>query len=53
MIDDVVVFVGAMVTLRAIGVQGKYSRYSHLVGGILMVIVGLLMVLAPEILMFG
>jgi len=53
MIDDVIVFVGAMVTLRAIGVQGKYSRYSHLVGGILMVIVGLLMVLAPEILMFG
>jgi len=53
MIDDVVVFVGAMVTLRANGMQGKYSRYSHFVGGILMIAIGLLMILAPEILAFG
>jgi len=53
MIDDLVVFFTAMITLQAIGVQSKYSRYSHLAGGILMLIIGILMIVKPEILMFG
>jgi len=53
MIDDLFVFFTAMITLQTAGIQGKYSRYSHLVGGVLMFIIGLLMIFKPEILMFG
>jgi glutaredoxin len=53
LIDDLLVFSGAMITLKATGVEGKYSRFSHLVGGIAMVLVGLLLWLKPEWLMFG
>ncbi|MFA6981769.1 MAG: hypothetical protein WC243_01955 [Patescibacteria group bacterium] len=53
MIDDMVVFVIAMVTLKTVGLTGKYSRFSHLIGGILMAIIGVLMILKPEVLMFG
>ena len=53
MLDDLLIFVGAMVTLKAIGIQGKYARFSHLVGGVLMLIIGLLLLFKPEWLMFG
>lgn len=53
MLDDLVVFVVAMVTLKSIGVDGKYARYSHLIGGILMFLIGLAMLFKPELLMFG
>lgn len=53
MIDDLFVFFGAMITLHAIGIEGKYARYSHLIGGSLMLLIGLLMIFRPEWLMFG
>lgn len=53
MMDDLFVFITAMVTLRAVGVQSKYSRYSHLLGGCLMLVIGLLLLFKPEWLMFG
>lgn len=53
MIDDMVVFIIAMTTLKAVGIESKYARYSHLVGGILMLAIGLLMIFKPEILMLG
>jgi len=53
MLDDLIIFVVAMVTLKAVGVESKYSRFSHLVGGILMLIIGLLLIFKPELLMFG
>ncbi|MFC1613149.1 TlpA family protein disulfide reductase [Patescibacteria group bacterium] len=53
MLDDLVVFFMAMITLRTIGVSGKYSRISRLVGGIIMVIIGILMLFQPGWLMFG
>lgn len=53
MLDDMIVFIIAMTTLRMTGINGKYSRYSSLIGGILMVIIGLLLILKPEWLMFG
>ena len=53
MLDDLIVFFTAMITLKATGIQTKYSRYSHLIGGILMLIIGLLLLLKPEWLMFG
>lgn len=53
MLDDMVIFFTAMITLQAVGIQSKYSRLSHLIGGILMIIIGLLLLLRPEFLMFG
>jgi len=53
MLDDLFVFFTAMITLKAVGLEGKYSRYSHLIGGILILAIGLLMLLKPEWLMFG
>jgi len=53
MLDDLFVFFAAMVTLRMTGITTKYSRWSRLIGGILMLIIGLLLIFKPEWLMFG
>ena len=53
LIDDIVIFVIAMVTLEATGISTKYNRLSHLIGGILMILIGLLLILKPEWLMFN
>lgn len=53
LIDDIIVFTIAMVTLNIKGISNKYSKYSHLIGGILMLIIGILMIFAPNILMFN
>lgn len=53
MLDDLIVFIGAMITLRIVGLTNKYSRFSHLIGGILMLLIGLLLIFKPELLMFG
>ena len=52
MLDDMIVFIIAMVTLEMVGVKQSYAKYSHLIGGILMLIIGILMLFKPEILMF-
>lgn len=53
MLDDLFVFVAAMVTLQITGVTSKYARYSHFVGGLLMLILGFLLLFKPEWLMFS
>ena len=53
MLDDLFVFFSAMITLQLTGITTKYSRYSRLVGGVLMLIIGLLLIFKPEWLMFG
>lgn len=53
MADDLVVFFTAMTTLRVTGLTTRYTRYSHLVGGLVLVTIGALMLLRPEWLMFG
>ena len=53
MLDDMAIFVIAMITLKPHGISSKYSRYSHLLGGVLMLLIGIAMVVKPEILMFG
>ena len=53
LIDDIVIFVIAMVTLQATGISTKYNRLSHLIGGILMILIGLLLIFKPEWLMFN
>ena len=53
MLDDLFVFFTAMITLEMTGISTKYTRASHLIGGILMIIIGLLIIFKPEVLMFG
>jgi hypothetical protein len=53
MVDDLFVFIIAMVTLHAVGIQTKYARFSRLIGGAIMVIIGILLLFKPELLMFG
>ncbi|HBK34008.1 TPA: hypothetical protein DEP34_05240 [Candidatus Uhrbacteria bacterium] len=53
MLDDLIVFIVSMATLHVTGITSKYSRYSHLIGGILMLVLGALLILRPELLMFG
>jgi glutaredoxin len=53
MIDDLFVFTISMVTLQITGVTTKYTRMSHLIGGVLMTLIGLLLIFKPEWLMFG
>lgn len=53
MLDEVIVFVIAMKTAELTGISTKYARNAHLVGGILMIILGLLMILRPAWLMLN
>lgn len=52
LLDDMIIFFTAMKTMEVTGISTKYSKYSHLIGGILMVIIGLLLIFKPEWLMF-
>jgi hypothetical protein len=53
LLDDLVVFFTAMITLQVTGLASTYSRWSHLIGGLVLVAIGALMWLLPEWLMFG
>ena len=52
-IDDLIIFFIAMFTLNIKAISTKYTKYSHLIGGIIMLIIGLLMIFKPEWLMFN
>lgn len=53
MIDDIVIFIIAMTTLKVTGISNKYTKYSHLIGGIIMIIIGILMAFKTDWLMFN
>ena len=53
LIDDIIVFVIAMVTTKVTGISTKYNKYSHLIGGIIMLLIGILLIFKPEWLMFN
>ncbi len=53
MLDDIIVFAVAMITLRTLAFTKKYSRYSAFIGGIIITIIGVLLLFKPEWLMFG
>ena len=52
LLDDLIVFIIAVFTMKITGISTKYNKYSHLLGGIIMLIVGLLLLIKPEWLMF-
>ena len=53
LIDDIIIFAIAMSTSKITAISTKYTKYSHLVAGILMLIMGVLMLIKPELLMFN
>lgn len=53
LIDDIIVFIMAMTTMKITGISNKYNKYAHLVGGIIMLLIGLLMIINPSILKFN
>lgn len=53
MLDDMLVFIIAMVTLRSVGIESKYARWTKLIGGLVMLVIGLLLLFKPEWLLFG
>lgn len=53
LLDDLIIFIIAMITLEVTGISTKYNKYSHLIGGILMIIMAILLVFKPEWLMFN
>ena len=52
LIDDLIVFFIAMFTMKVTGISTKYNKYSHLLGGIIMLLIGFLLIFKPEWLMF-
>lgn len=52
LIDDIIVFTISMYTMKATGISTKYGKYSHLIGGLIMLLIGLLLIIKPEWLMF-
>ena len=53
LMDDLIVFIIAMTTLKVTGITTKYNRLSHLIGGIIMIIMGILLIFKPEWIMFN
>jgi len=53
MLDDIIVFGVALITLSHFGFSDKYNRYTNLIAGILILILGILLIFKPEFLMFS
>lgn len=52
MLDDAAIFALAMVTLHATSMTNRYLRLSHLLGGLGMLAIGVLLLVAPDWLTF-
>ncbi|MCI8461044.1 MAG: hypothetical protein HFE81_06560 [Bacilli bacterium] len=53
LLDDLIVFFIAMFTMKATGISTKYGKISHLIGGIIMLLIGVLLLVKPDLLMFN
>ena len=53
MIDDMVIFAISMVTLEATGITNKYNKLCTLISAIIMIIMGILLLIKPDWLMFN
>lgn len=48
MLDDLIVLAVALYTLQVTGIQVQFARVSHLIGGLLMIVLGILLIFAPQ-----
>lgn len=53
MIDDIAVFSISMKTLEATGITNKYNKLCTLISSIIMIIIGMLLIIKPDWLMFN
>ena len=53
LIDDVIIFIIAMKTLEIKTISNKVGKYAHLIGGIIMLLIGILMLFKQEWLMLN
>lgn len=53
LLDDLIIFFIAMFTLKLTGFSARYSKVSHLIGGLILFLIGILLIFKPEILMLG
>ncbi len=52
-INEVIIFVMAMLTMRLTAISTRYGRWTGLIGGLLMIIIGALMIFKHQWLMLG
>ncbi|MFA6458672.1 MAG: glutaredoxin [Patescibacteria group bacterium] len=52
-VDDLIVFAIALAGIEKLGITHKYSKISNIIGGVLMLILGSLLIFAPELLEFA
>lgn len=53
LIDDIVVLFLSIKAFEAKGISTKYNKYVHLIGGLIMVLMGILLIFKPEWIMFN
>ena len=53
LLDDLIIFIVAVITFKVTGMTTKYTKFSHLIGAIIMLIIGILMIIKPEWVMFN
>lgn len=53
MLDDMIIFSLAVITLSKFGFTEKYNYWATLFGGLIILILGILLIFKPDILMFG
>ena len=53
LIDDILVFIISMKTMEIKAISNKYSKYSALIGGLVMILIGILMLYKPNWLMLN
>lgn len=52
-LNELIIFIVAMSTFKVTGISNKYTKYSHLIGGLIMLILGLLLIFKPAWVMFN
>lgn len=53
LIDDLIIFTIAMITLKITGISTKYGKISKIVGGLILIIMGILLIFFPNIIMLN
>jgi thiol-disulfide isomerase/thioredoxin len=52
-LDDLFIFFIAIKTFEVTGITKKYTKWSSLIGGVIILIIGIILIIKPELLMFG
>ena len=53
MLIQLIIFFVAIITSKITGVTTKYTKWVHLIGGIIMILLGILLIFKPECVMFN